>query len=208
MVAYNTDVSATVTPVGDSSGGSTTSTVAVLVTASGTGTPSPTISAVGSLASNAGNGVTTLSVDPSHVGDALLAVVKVSSATTTVSSLSGGGATGWSKLESYADGSHDNEIWLSTVTTTGSATLTATFSASVSGVDVDFNAQEFTAGLGSGTTWSKDTGSGQSNSAGSTFDFPSLTPAGRASCTRLRPRRRDAVGGDDDGLQLRNYRRR
>ncbi len=34
MVAYNTDVSATVTPVGDSSGGSTTSTVAVLVTAS------------------------------------------------------------------------------------------------------------------------------------------------------------------------------
>ncbi len=150
----------------------------VVASTGGTGTPTPTISAVGSLASNAGNGVTTLSVDPSHVGDALLAVVKVSSATTTVSSLSGGGATGWSKLESYADGSHDNEIRLGTVTTTGSATLTATFSASVSGVDVDFNAQEFTAGLGSGTTWSKDTGSGQSNSAGSTFDFPSLTPAG------------------------------
>ncbi len=63
--------------------------------------------------------MTTLLVNPQSLGDAFVVAVKVSSSTSHVSSLSGGGASSWAKLESYNDGSHDNELWLGTVTTRG-----------------------------------------------------------------------------------------
>ncbi|HUY22655.1 MAG TPA: DUF6531 domain-containing protein, partial [Acidimicrobiales bacterium] len=79
------------------------------------------IRAVGSFVHNSANGLTTLSVSPQAVGDAEVLSVEVSSGSITVSSVSGGGAT-WSKLTNSVDSSQarDVELWLGTVTTTGS----------------------------------------------------------------------------------------
>jgi hypothetical protein len=134
------------------------------------------ISPVGGLTSAAGSGVTKLSVAPHSAGNAFVAVVKVSSSTTTVTALSGGGVTTWTKLEAFKDASHDNELWLGTVTTPGSSTITVTFSATVTSNDIDLNAQELTTGGGTSTSWSKDTAGGQTNPSSTTVAFPSLTP--------------------------------
>ena len=135
------------------------------------------ISAVGSAADNQGTGVSSLSVSPKTLGDALVLTVKVTSASATVSGVSGGGAN-WTKVTSYEDASsHDLEIWLGTVTATGSATINVSYSASVSSSSVELVAQEFTAGLGSASVWTKDTAAGQSNASSTTVASPSLTAA-------------------------------
>jgi len=137
----------------------------------------PAITAVGSAADSQGTGVSSLSVSPKTVGDALVLTVKVTSASATVSGVSGGGAN-WTKLTSYEDAtSHDLEIWLGTVTATGSATINVSYSASVSSSSVELMAQEFTAGLGSASVWTKDVAAGQSNASSTTVASPSLTAA-------------------------------
>jgi len=155
---------------------------AVLVVTSivfgGVSSAAPTITAVGGLADAQGSGVSSLTVSPKSVGDALVLTAKVSSATATVSSVAGGGVTTWTKLISYQDNtSHDLEIWLGTVTTAGSAKITVGYSTSVSGASVELTAQEFTAGLGATTVWAKDTAAGQSNVSSTTIASPPLTPA-------------------------------
>ncbi len=137
----------------------------------------PVITSVGSLADNQGNGVGSLSVSPKTVGDALVLAVKISSASATVSSVSGGGAS-WTKVSSYEDtSSHDLELWLGTVTATGSSTISVGYSASVSSTSIELTAQEFTAGLGSASVWSKDVAAGQSNASSTTIASPTLTAA-------------------------------
>ena len=136
------------------------------------------ITAVGSLADSAGAAVASLPVSPKAQGDALLLVVKVLSPSVTVSSVTGGGSS-WSLLEAYQDGGHQMALWLGQVTTTGSATISVTYSASVSGDDVELAAQEFSAGYGPSTYWSKDTSGGQVNASSTTVAFPSLTAAGQ-----------------------------
>jgi hypothetical protein len=139
----------------------------------------PTITAVGGLADAQGSGVSSLAVSPKTVGDALVLTVKASSATATVSSVNGGGVTIWTKLVSFQDNaSHDLEIWLGTVTSTGSSTITVGYSASVSGVSIELTSQEFTAGLGASTIWTRDTGGGQSNAASTIVASPAFTTAG------------------------------
>lgn len=133
---------------------------------------------VGSLFSAAGSGVSTLNVDPQAAGDALVVVVKVSSPTLTVSSLTSGAVGSWSRLERFNDGSHDDELWLGTVTTPGATTLQVAFSGSASGDDVDLDAQEFGAGFGAATTWTKGDSGGQSNPSSRSVRFPSLAPSG------------------------------
>ena len=136
-----------------------------------------TISAVGSLASRTGSAVSSLTVDPQNAGDALVAVVKISSGTLSVSSLSGGRVSSWTRLKAVQDGSHDTELWLGTLTSTGSSTLSVTFSGSAGGDDVDLVAQEFTAGLGAGTVWTTDKVGGQANASSTSIKFPSLAAA-------------------------------
>lgn len=150
--------------------------------AAGATTPTATtagtaITAVGNLSSAAGNGVSTLSVDPQSAGDALVAVVKVLSPTLTVSSLTGGGVASWTLLERFNDGSHDLELWMGTVTAPGPATLGVTYSGSAAGDDVDLDAQEFSAGNAS-ATWTLDAAGGQGNASSTTIQFPSLTASG------------------------------
>jgi len=137
----------------------------------------PTISAVGSMADSQGTGVSSLAVSPKTAGDALVLTAKISSSSAKVSSISGGGAT-WAKLTSYEDASsHDLEVWLGTVTTTGSSTISVSYSASVGSSSVELIAQEFTAGLGGASVWTKDVGSGISNATSTTVASPTLTAA-------------------------------
>lgn len=143
--------------------------------------PSGSITAVGSLATRAGTGLTTLATSARTVGDAVVLAVKASSATASVASISGGGATTWTKLSSYLDStSHDNELWLGTLSSTGNSTIAVSFSSSVASSDVDLNAQEFSSGFGSSSVWAKDTAGAQSNPSSTTLGYPSLTPAGSA----------------------------
>jgi RHS repeat-associated protein len=135
------------------------------------------IAPLGGLASDMGTGATTLPVSPEAVGDVLVLAVGVFGDATTVTSLSGGGVTSWTRLEQYADSSSDDvELWMGKVTTAGSSTITAAFSASVAGHFVDIDAQEF-ANFGSATTWTKDTAGGSGSSGSTTVSYPSLTPA-------------------------------
>jgi RHS repeat-associated protein len=139
---------------------------------------SGTISAVGSLKQTGGTGKTTLSVNPQHVGDALVLAVGVFSPGATVSSVSGGGSTGWTRVSSTTVGG-DTELWLGTVTTTGSSTITVTFSASVSSKQTELDAQEYQSSIGSSTTWALDVAGNASTTSSSTVvNLPPLTPTG------------------------------
>ncbi len=137
----------------------------------------PTIAPVGSMADSQGTGVSSLSVSPKTVGDALVLTVKVTTSSATVSSVSGGGAS-WTKVSSYEDAtSHDLEIWLGTVTAAGSTTINLAYSASVGSSSIELIAQEFTAGLGGASVWAKDVAAGQSNASSTTVASPTLTAA-------------------------------
>ena len=137
------------------------------------------ISPVGALADAQGNGVSSLPINPANIGDASVLSVKVSSASATVTSVTGGGVTSWTKLVSFSDNaSHELELWLGTVSTTGTSSITVGFSASVCSSNVELTAHEFTAGLGSSTRWTKGVAAGQNNASSTTVASPALTPAG------------------------------
>jgi RHS repeat-associated protein len=138
------------------------------------------ITAVGSLVSQHARSLSTLSVSPQNVGDAMVLAVGVfSGSAPTVTSVSGGNAT-WQKLTNTADSSTgtDTELWLGTVTATGSSNITVTYSGSVSSNNIELNAQEYTNGTGASTAWSGDVaGSSQNHTSSTTVTFPSLTPS-------------------------------
>jgi hypothetical protein len=134
---------------------------------------------VGTLAFKAAAGTTTLAVSPQHAGDLLALVVKVDSSTVTVSSVSGGGVSAWSRAEGPYTGyaGHDLEIWMGPVGTTGASTVTVGYSSSVASVYTGLAVQEFSA-AGSTPVWTVDTGAGISDASSTTTTFPKLTPGG------------------------------
>jgi hypothetical protein len=138
-----------------------------------------TITAVGTLDDAHGTGVTTLAVSPTQVGDVLVLAIKVSSPTITASSVSGGGASTWTRLTQHTDTSNDVdvELWMGPVTTTGASTITVTFSSSVTSIGTELVAQEFSSGLGTSTTWALDKAGSQTDASSTTVGFPSLAPA-------------------------------
>jgi len=69
-------------------------------------------------------------------------------------------------------------MWSGAVNTTGTATITATFSGSVSSIETGLVAQEFSASSGPSTVWGKDTSGGISNPSSTTATFPKLIPTG------------------------------
>ena len=136
-----------------------------------------TVSAVGGFVSNHATGLTSVSVDPQAVGD-LMVLSVLTSPSVTVSSVSGGGVGSWSQAVGYADG-WDGEIWYGGVTSAGSSTISVSFSGSVSGLDVELSVQEFTAGLGSGTSWAVDhSGYVPVGSSSTSVMYPALSPSG------------------------------
>ena len=139
----------------------------------------PTITAVGSFTSNDAAGLSTLADNPQTVGDVLEVFAQSGSASLTVTSISGGGVSTWTKEKQFSGSfGGDTEIWYGQVTSTGSSTITFSWSGSITGHTEEYGVQEFTAGLGANTVWTVDkTGSG--NGASSTsVPFPSLTPSG------------------------------
>jgi RHS repeat-associated protein len=169
LYAFNPNMSGTVTPTATMAAGYYGS-VGVTIAAHSTST----ISAVGSLQQTSGNGVTTLSVNPQHVGDALILSAFINGSQ-AITSISGGGAT-WQKLARYAGAFGYLELWLGTVTSTGSSTITVAFNSSVATTLIGLNAQEYTNGTGPSTTWAGDVGSGL-NGSSSTITFPTVTPS-------------------------------
>ncbi|MDR3650253.1 MAG: hypothetical protein P4L20_14250, partial [Acidimicrobiales bacterium] len=128
-----------------------------------------------------GNGLTTLAVSPKTVGDLLVVSAQEGLAGYTVTSISGGGVSTWTKAVQFAGtlgGTSDVELWYGKVTTVGASTVTFTWSSSISGHHPEYTAQEFSAGLGASTVWALDK-TGTLNGASSTsVPLPSLTPSG------------------------------
>ena len=95
-----------------------------------------------------------------------------------MSSVSGGGVSTWTKAVSFAGSvGADEEIWYGKVTTTGSSTITFTWSSSITGHIAEYGVEEFSAGLGASTVWATDK-TGTVNDASSTsVALPSLTPS-------------------------------
>src|ERR1700688_3961060 len=138
------------------------------------------ISAVGPFTSAHGTALTTLAVAPQTVGDVLVVFAVVSTSTPKVSSISGGGVTTWTKAVQFDGTTYtaDLEIWFGKVTSTGSSTITFTWSASIAGHASEYGAQEFTAGLGASTIWAADKTGTLNGASSTTVAFPSLTPSG------------------------------
>lgn len=137
------------------------------------------ISAVGTLAYATGTTTnTTLSVNPTAVGSILALSVSISDTTITVTGVSGGGVTTWTRIAGpYLGASHNrnHDIWMGPVTTSGAATITLTTSASVAGIRVDRGAQQYSTTVGT-PAWAADgAGAGTTGSGDTTIDFPSLT---------------------------------
>ena len=145
-----------------------------------------TFSAAGTLASNVAAGLTTLAHTNNAAGNCLVLGTKITSSTITVSSVSGGGATGWVRITGPLTDNQSvirtEELWLGTVSSTGAQTITVTFSSSNAGINTDLCCQEFSSSLGGSAVWSKDVSGTLLNSASTTVTYPTLVPA---SGTRL-----------------------
>ncbi len=124
---------------------------------------------------NHGSGVTTISDSPASLGNLLVFYSHTANAV-TVNSLSGGGVTTWYKVTSYTGGGTPGniEMWRGVVTTTGSGTVTVSYSGTAGTNEIV--AQEFTMGSANGT-WAIDTsGTATTTSSVTTVNYPSLTP--------------------------------
>ena len=141
-------------------------------------TAATTIKAVGSLTSKKGTAVTTLAVTPQTVGDVLVVYAELDATGHTVSSVSGGGVSTWTKGVQFAgaDGT-DEEIWFGKVTTAGSSTITFTWSSSITGDNTEYGAQEFSSSLGATTVWGLDKSGTANGTSSTTVPLPSLTPS-------------------------------
>lgn len=141
-----------------------------------------TISAIGSFATGSGSGNTTLSFTAQGASDLIVLGISVADVTKTVSSISGGGPPSsgpgsWVRAGSVlnSNGVHNMEIWYGTVVTTGAGTISATYNASVTGIDVVMNAQEFQA-TNPRLLWVLDT-TGTATFGSTSTVWPTLVPA-------------------------------
>lgn len=142
------------------------------------------------------NSLSTLTVSPTIIGDAMALFCLTTSATNNLTSVSGGGcpnsgsgtAGAWarvmgpSNLTAVTPNTQRVEMWLGRVSTTGSSTLTVAWTSAIGSTGRSFGAKQFSAG-GAGTVWTADGSGGTSNNATSaTVTYPSLTPTGSNCC--------------------------
>lgn len=176
---YNTSVSATAAPTQGDTASSNSFSAAVIVVATVPAVMPPNYTAVGSLVSNTSTAATTgrsFAFTSVNVGDAVLLALETVSSTIQVSTVSGAGCV-WTNLGVALDTdtapSHD-EWWMGIVTTPGAGTITITYTASVSGVQTDWDAMEFSSGYGAGGTWAAHRFASQTNASSSTLTWPTL----------------------------------
>ena len=121
------------------------------------------------------NATNTLTISPSAVGDEIIMTTQIPTSGVSVTSVSGGGVSSWTNaVISNGNGTVSRvEMWVGTVTATGSSTITVTYSAAPGSEEV--TATEFTAaGVNASTTWGVDTTGSQINTSSSVVTFPNL----------------------------------
>ena len=121
------------------------------------------------------NATNTLTIDPSAIGNEIVLTTQIPTSGVTVTAISGGGVSNWTKaVVNNGNGTVNRvEMWIGTVTATGSSTITVTYSAAPGSEEV--TATEFTAaGINASTTWGLDSTGAQINSASTVVTFPSL----------------------------------
>ncbi|HSW80705.1 MAG TPA: hypothetical protein VLG47_08050, partial [Candidatus Saccharimonadales bacterium] len=125
---------------------------------------------------NSGTSITTLADAPATQGNLLVVSTQMTNAV-SVSSISGGGVTTWTRAVTNSGSggtTHKSEIWFGTVTTTGAGTITITYSAAA-GVN-EIVANEFTAtGANVNTVYGVDLSS-TNNGSSATVTYPSMVP--------------------------------
>lgn len=126
------------------------------------------ISFVNSWKENSSGNSQSLSVSPTNLGD-LMVLFSAPQKGNTVSSVSGGGVSVWSRITS----SSGLEMWRGQVTATGSSTISVSLSGAT-GIN-EVAAMEFTSGSATGS-WVIDTSNTLSNASSTTVSYPSLTP--------------------------------
>lgn len=141
------------------------------------------ISNVGTFVQAGSVGQSTLSVTPGAVGNAILFGTVISSSTVSAASVTGGSCT-WTRIVSPITDTTmaaTVDLWLGTATATTTANITVTGTSSISALNNQLTAQEYTAGLGSTTVWAVDNGQASGfdiTTSSTTLTFPSLTPTG------------------------------
>lgn len=136
------------------------------------------ITSVGTLASTSTFGATTLTVNPTAVGDCLIFVTNIGSTTVHAASVSGGGCTWTHVVGPLPSATQSMDMWLGKVTTTGSSSITVTGSAAITGFTNQFMAQQFHGGTS--PTWGVDgtQATTKTNTASTTITWPTLVPSG------------------------------
>ena len=123
------------------------------------------------------NNTNTVNVSPTTAGNEMVLFTQIPTSGVSVSSISGGGVTNWSRVVfNNGNGTVNRvEMWAGTVSTTGSSTITVTYSASPGANEISVT--EFTAaGVNASTSWGIQSSSYQLNSSASTtVTYPNLT---------------------------------
>ncbi|MFD0393349.1 hypothetical protein ACFQ3Z_16075 [Streptomyces nogalater] len=142
-----------------------------------------TISTVGSLQQNRGNGVGNLPVSGAVIGNAWVLVVRIADADIGTASVTGGGPDTWTRIASASQATVNGtiEIWLGVIASTASTTITVTYNSDIAGVSTELVAVQFTSSL-TNTVWTGDSSdTTTSGTATATITYPALTPTG-AEC--------------------------
>ena len=124
-----------------------------------------------------------MTVNPQKVGDLLIFSSQIHSQSITVTGVAstGTGTTGtWNLAQRYVDttnGVITEEVWWAVVTATGSTTITATYSSSITGLSngPELVVDSFTATTPAGSVWSVVAGNGAAGASTSAITFPSVT---------------------------------
>jgi hypothetical protein len=125
------------------------------------------------------NNVNTVSVSPTTAGDEMVLTTQIPTGGVTVTGIAGGGVPvgGWNKVIANSGNGTVNrvEMWVGTVATTGSSTITITYSASPGSNEI--TTTEFTAaGVNASTSWGIESSGAQLNStASTTVTYPNMT---------------------------------
>lgn len=117
---------------------------------------------------------TTLAVTNTTVGDYRVCAVKISSVLFTTTGLSGGGVTTWTQLAQGNGNAHDLSIFGGAITSTGSKTITATYSGTP-GATCELWSSEIAWSGGVPASWSAVAAGTLFNVASSTITDPELT---------------------------------
>jgi hypothetical protein len=115
-----------------------------------------------------------ITVNPQKVGDLMILSDQLHSTSVNVSAVSGGNSGTWHLAEQFIDTANTltYQVWYAVATSTGSSTITLTYSATTT-LPVELIADSFTTSRA--PTWNVTVGGGVSNSTSTTVAFPTLT---------------------------------